>query len=937
MAEAKAEIITRPSLVIGLGGTGHEAVRYLKRRFFETNKGKLPGLVRLLCFDTTSEVTESIPDRDGNEIMLSTNEFWDLGGYNVDHVVQNIQGMVDFKKILSWFPRGLRPGQVDQGAQITRPIGRLSLLLKAENVRRIIREAMKTLHLIWKKRHKDTKESMDVYIINSLCGGTGSGMFIDLSYIINLAADDEKIKTFQKIGVFLLPSAFSTILSSDLMKRAEANSYAALKELDFFMTEARFDYIPWKGKGRRIDTKPFHACYLMDTTNENELKLEDQSSAMQLIAESLFLKISTQIGRAGAQEENNLFGGLGILGNYVSGKITAYSSFGVAFETYPVDDIIRYCSAKLTREIIQTNLLNNHRGVETIPGEVENYLKGLGMLIEQLKDQLMTEEKDGKIEKLTIRIGSDRFKDLTDAELVGVLKNFVDGYRRERISRFNKAISDQRANLLASFSQKLKDKFHDLINESHKGFPLVKMFIKEIQADFSKKQNTLREMRDGASGIKNQLKERERVRESIMRKIEDAVGGWRIRKYSKKVQRLRDEFIGELIKGYHLELQLFTIEQVEQIFGELMNQVNECIKDIDSIIRKLSLVYENIDDKRRIVEERSNSITYLLGRSVISQDEIEILYHKQVKDKETIALEMITQVGEIYSWKDKKYKDVREEIISFFENKFQVFRKKTIEDLLMGKGFEAPSSDEEEFSEAGRNKPAEILESLYNRATPFWVYDPTKMDPTGNLGHELPEIMVLGTEDEEKTIFKNAESAHKINITSIKDPTKIAVDRNHHGLPLFALWGMETFEAGYEALLENDAPLHVFKNAANLPKITRPLMDEEVSERREIYFLLGRMFKVIYQKGIKFYIKRQHEFFEDEIEEVEIADSIDRTKDAVLRDVPLVRAIEKNVNGKIEEMGNEQAREFIGNYLRKHRKDFTRIQMKIVNDYMNKL
>lgn len=942
MAEKKGEVITRPSLVIGLGGTGHETVRYLKRRFYETNNGKLPDLVRLVCFDTTAEATESIMDRNENEVLLAANEFWNLGGYNVDRQVQNIQGMVEYKETLAWFPKELRPGQVDQGAQITRPIGRLSLLLKEKRVKSIIKQAMKSLHLIWKKRFKDTKENMDVYFISSLCGGTGSGMFIDLPYITEMAAMEEKIKSFQRIGILLLPSAFSTALSADLMIRAEANTYAALKELDYFMEQARFDYIPWQGKIRKIEKRPFDACYLMDTTNEDELKLEDQTSAMQLIAESLFLKVSTQIGRAGAQEENNIFGGLGVLGQTANGKLTAYSAFGVAFATYPVDEIIRFCSSRLTKEIVIECLVNdNNAGKEEISNEIDGYLKGQGLMEEQIVERLTTDETgDGKIEKISVKIGPDRFKDYSDVELVGILRNFVEGYRREKITKFSKIIRDRKEALTALFLESLNKKFQQLIDEGHKGFPRVKRFMETLLDRFSKKQDEVREKREGLDGIKSKLETSERTRDRILLQIEEASQGFRLKKQSRKVHRLRDDFIGELVRYYNLELKQFALNQATETFGELIGWVNERIKDVDNIIKKLKLIADRIDNSMNIESERKGSIEFLLGQSAINKEDVLKLYEKQVNDKEKMAMELLAHIEDVYSWKSKNQELIRNEMISFYEDKFGVFRKYNVEDMLVGNGFAA--SPDEEDRELHRKKatasPTEILKNLYKRATPFWVYDNSIMDPRGNLGDELSEILVVGTEDEEKTIFQGHELPYKINFTSIKDPSKIAIDRNHHGLPLFALWGMESFEGMYDDLVAKNVPLHVFKGAEKFPKITRPLVDQQEAEKRDLYFILGRVLGIIYKRGLTYFLQHPHHIFgNEEMVEKPISEGLEKAREAVLRDVELVRIIKENVDKQIDKMGNTEAKQFLLEYMKKHREELSEAEMEVIQEYREQL
>lgn len=937
MMEKKAEVITRPSLVIGLGGTGHESIRYLKRLFLKANNGKFPDLVRLLCLDTTTEVTESIQNRNGNEVLLATNEFWNLGGYNVDRVVQNIQGMMDYKESLSWFPKELRPGQVDQGAQITRPIGRLSLLLNEKKIREIIQEAINSLHLIWKDRYKSTRENMDIYVISSLCGGTGSGMFLDIPYITQVAADEEKIQKFQTIGVFLLASAFSTKLSRELMRRAEANSYAALKELDYFMDAAKFDYTDWQGEVGKLERKPYDVCYLLDTTNENELKLEDQSSAMQVLAESLFLKISTQIGRAGAQRENNIFRGLGKLADRSSGKLTAYSSFGVAFETYPVDEIITKCSNRLTRDVINNVLLKECEDKDAVSKEADNFLRGEGIVTDHILERLMTEEQEGKIEKINVKIGMEKFKGFTDAELVGVLRNFVDGFRREKIAKFNKTISNKKEELVTLFSQRLKSQLEHLIDEGHKGLPRVKLFAQKMQADFSKKQAYLREMRDSADGIKSKLEGRERYRENLLLQIEHITKGIRLRKHSKKVQRLRDDFLGELMKCYNMELKLFAVNQAEEIFRYLLNFVNEYLKNIENISNKITLISSNTEDKISIESGRKDSVEYLIGRRVLSDEELERVYQEQIRDREKIALEMLTQAGGMYSWKDKSVEEVLDIIVAQFKKKFDVFRKFSIEDILSGKIYEDHLEDGMKKTSAKPGKNAtEILMDLYQRATPFWVYDAAIMDPDGDYGEKLAKIAVVGTADDEKSIFKDVELHIKTTITSTKDPSRIAIDRNHHGLPLYALWGIETLEHRYEALVKKNTPLHIFVNAASFPKITRPLVDEVEADRRELHFILAKMFGVIYQRGLTFFIKCPHRYF-DEIEEKVIGEGIEKARDAMMRDISLIQRAQESINKKVEEMGNEKAKEFLWKYLRENRDDFIEAEMDLVVDYINKL
>ena len=42
----------KPSIIIGLGGTGQKVLTYLKKELLETHNGKMPENVQLLAYDT---------------------------------------------------------------------------------------------------------------------------------------------------------------------------------------------------------------------------------------------------------------------------------------------------------------------------------------------------------------------------------------------------------------------------------------------------------------------------------------------------------------------------------------------------------------------------------------------------------------------------------------------------------------------------------------------------------------------------------------------------------------------------------------------------------------------------------------------------------------------------------------------------------------------
>ena len=79
------------------------------------------------------------------------------------------------------------------------------------------------------------RADVEVYVISSLSGGTGSGSFLDVGFMARHLMRGSVSKIY---GFFLLPRVFGGLPATG---RRNANAYAALKELDYYMG---LDYQP---------------------------------------------------------------------------------------------------------------------------------------------------------------------------------------------------------------------------------------------------------------------------------------------------------------------------------------------------------------------------------------------------------------------------------------------------------------------------------------------------------------------------------------------------------------------------------------------------------------------------------------------------------------------------------------------------------------------
>ncbi|MDR2293550.1 MAG: tubulin-like doman-containing protein, partial [Prevotellaceae bacterium] len=134
----------------------------------------------------------------------------------------------------------------------------------------------------------DSKKD-DIHLIFSLCGGTGSGTFIDIAYIIKNVAGRDSINL---VGYAVLPDVFTTMVRTGVaMSKVKSNALGAIKDLDYLMhLDPSSSEIELKYSGKIIKTNdmPFSAVNFIDNKNESNITYEHVHQLSEMIALTLF-------------------------------------------------------------------------------------------------------------------------------------------------------------------------------------------------------------------------------------------------------------------------------------------------------------------------------------------------------------------------------------------------------------------------------------------------------------------------------------------------------------------------------------------------------------------------------------------------------------------------------------------------------------------------
>ncbi|MFM7151116.1 MAG: tubulin-like doman-containing protein [Gemmataceae bacterium] len=288
-----------PSLIVALGQTGLTMVQGLRERLRDevAHPANLPHL-RFLVLDTDPEILRQA-SRGAPEARMNSNELLVAPLNRPSHYLKprenrpNLDGWLKPRMIYR-IPRSLLTTGI-------RSLGRLALV---DNYRTISRRLRADLESILKP--SSLEESVRatglglrsnrprVYLLASLGGGTGGGMFLDLAYMLRAELKRMGYDNPEIVAVLYLPS----VDPSRTQVTSLANCYASLKELlHYSQTGTKFSAkYQTKEAGIEDSAPPFSRVLLQ------KLPEEGQETPFQELVEStadlLLLELTKPAGSA---------------------------------------------------------------------------------------------------------------------------------------------------------------------------------------------------------------------------------------------------------------------------------------------------------------------------------------------------------------------------------------------------------------------------------------------------------------------------------------------------------------------------------------------------------------------------------------------------------------------------------------------------------------
>ena len=339
------------NLFIGLGGIGVKTIVETKAQFLNhcSQNEALPSGVEFLGVDTDmTALGYSVSSKCG-EVRLSPRELFCASVFNAREY------FYAHKSDMTWMPKqnlDRLVGHMDRGAGTVRSNGRFAFMYHHKNLFDHICMSLDSLmspslvlpdDIVYCETGK--VDYINVHVVFSLCGGTGSGMFLDVAYLIREIARESNLNIHLK-GYGVLPGVFMSEMPYPNIW-FQSNTYAALRELDYlsssnFLAETGIK-MPWMDNS--TSDAPFDSMILVDNVNANGLRLRP-NDMMQMLSMALMASVT----ELGSFIEAKMFK---MLFRKIDGKYPWVSSMGISAITYDGRDVARVYELKTQNKLIQ--------------------------------------------------------------------------------------------------------------------------------------------------------------------------------------------------------------------------------------------------------------------------------------------------------------------------------------------------------------------------------------------------------------------------------------------------------------------------------------------------------------------------------------------------------------------------------------------------------
>lgn len=342
------------NIIIGLGGTGKFCVRMIKTyahqriKFGPNDTNGEFQHIRFFAVDT--DFNNNVQNQDSSLMSLTSDEVLNIENKDL------LAGMPKAPWNDWWDWKDKKSKAIaGNGAGGERRLGRIYLSYSAGDILRKIRDFynIATQGVQLTSTPDGNAANVFFHVISGMGGGTGSGTFIDMCYLLK-----HDYPTANIIGYFFLPEVNEDVVAAKATKEyIEQNGFAAMQDLDYVMqlgTNGDSFSQAYNGLNTRVrwDKAPVRICHIISNSGAVGLgsPKERYNYAMNVAAEYImdFLVKSNNASHNIISEIANRDQNVNTINSKrASGYACEYSVMGSSCAVVPYREINTYVISKL--------------------------------------------------------------------------------------------------------------------------------------------------------------------------------------------------------------------------------------------------------------------------------------------------------------------------------------------------------------------------------------------------------------------------------------------------------------------------------------------------------------------------------------------------------------------------------------------------------------
>jgi len=761
-------------LVIGLGGTGHRVLIRLKAALRAVDPERAARF-HLLALDTDREAL-SVPDpttgwplslEEGEELLI-------LDQVPLEGLRRRLGQHPIIARRFPDLPR-LTASTLRRGARQLRLLGALSLVWHFPRVQRAVH------HRIWSiadRRTEAAPPELNVILVTSLAGGTGSGIFLDVAYLVRheLQGVGDLNQRATMILMAVGPGAFHDAIGPNMIP----NCVASLLELNHWMQHGGFRMEYPGGIEVEVDQPPFDRVFYIDAVDEAGRTWPNLEALCDLLVEAILVLAASPLGVAGEGVIANLEVALGQRTH--EGYGTFMGSVGVASIRLPVSVLIE----RLAAERAERDLRRWLEGIspsDLTEQEAARWIQGRPWGVDAIRVEIL-QDAEGHPLVVHLPIPHWLMALLDPDELAWEARRYLEEYRRIRIE------GDFRSAVQAAARRWLEQAVQDLDGSIERlalsyGLPAAEGLLEALRTHGAVLQAQLE---DAFQEWANRSAAARRREEMALQDLSFRVGF---------LQPLSWPLVRDLFHRLYMIPRLRRAFQAAEEAGWAQLHASAFEAARGAIVRFLAHLEERQAELRQLRDLIGQAVQLIQQRAAQLHETLQAeprdlrvldeaaLADLSARGADMEAWHLTPTLGELRAWKAEGAESVARRWVERARPLFAFLEQWSVEERLQGA--------------AGPG----ILErwlALRRFARPAWLLDGAIWPPS-----DLIRLELLGVADAAHTLFEGCGA----QLVSTGDRHRVTLLVLAMGAPISALLRFHQLFEGYRRALQR-CPLHVF-------------------------------------------------------------------------------------------------------------------------------